>query len=134
MAGAFGWGKWAQSAKAISLDLYVDAATSAADVAVSIDAGFLVVAIDAEPLLSGLLAQPVLAQEVTWALEDEPGNPAEGIADRRVLYIEIPKKEAIDTSASGVPGLFDSLRVDGAECAAPGLVDGAYYEEEGWLR
>ena len=125
-SGAFGWGRWSQSPRSMSLELYVSAGTRAADVAVSVAAGFLVVSLRDEPLLSGLLAQPVLVDEVSWALEDD--EDAETEVPRRILFVELPKKGSVD--ATGV-ALFDSLRVEGAECAAPGLVDGTYYVEEG---
>lgn len=124
--GSFGWGKWAQSERSMSLELYVGAGTRGADVTVAVSAGFLVVSVEEKPLLSGLLAQPVLVDEVTWALEDDEDE--EALEPRRILFVELPKK---GDHPDGFACLFESLRVENAECAAPGLVEGTYYVEEG---
>ena len=73
---------------------------------------------DATPLLFGRLLQPVLADELSWAVdEDASGEP--------VLCIELPKK----TSGAGVGAVADcifdeTLHIDGSPVLQPGLSQG----------
>lgn len=137
-SGSFGWGRWAQASDAMALELYVNASTRAADIQCEVSAGFVVISECGEPRLSGKLNIPVVVDEVTWALEVDDDD-----ASRRVLFVELPKKEVGDygfaqqvgggDAAVETAALFESLRVDGAECAAPGLVAGTFMVDEGFL-
>ena len=121
------WGRWAQSEDFISLELFVPEATTGKSVLCEYQVGFLDVRLDDDPLLSGRLAQPIMAQEVNWALDDDSAS-----GSRRVLCIELPKRErsiyGADPNDGFTTALFESLRVQGEESVGPGLVAGKYVE------
>ena len=84
--------------------------------------------VGAKRLRAGTIREFFQFQMKHRLLHTEDDEDAEAEVPRRILFVELPKKGSVD--ATGV-ALFDSLRVEGAECAAPGLVDGTYYVEEG---
>jgi hypothetical protein len=68
LAGGADWGMWSQSESGMYLELNVPPDTSAQQVAVGVQVGFLDVRLADEPLLSGRLAQSMLS-DVEWALD-----------------------------------------------------------------
>jgi len=121
--GSAPWGSWAQSAdgRLISLELWVDASTRAADIRCECLVGFLDVRCQDEPLLSGRLAQEVRSTELEWTLEESNSD------GKRALCIELPKRErsvVVDESGRFADAIFSSVRVASQEYAVPGLVTG----------
>ena len=131
--GSEAWGSWQQTADAISFELRVDHYTTpttltalrAADVRVEALCGFLDVRCKDEPLLSGRLAQPVLTEEVEWALDED----SDGL---KVLCVELTKRKAtvaVDEMGRFAEPIFESVRVAGEECLLPGMVAGRVLDE-----
>ena len=116
-AGEEPWGSWSQSESSIYLELHVDSETPAKAVHCAVEVGFLDVRIRDEPLFSGRLAQMCFG-DPEWTLDER----ADG---QRVLCIDLQKRTA-SPDALSAEALFASLRVQGREVGAPGLVSGVY--------
>jgi hypothetical protein len=120
------WGRWAQSPREIYLEIFVPEDTAAKAVSCEVQVGFLDVRVADAPLLSGRLAQAVMPGEVDWVIDDNRDENDESTSDgRRVVCINLQKREPSSPDADMEP-LFASLRVDGREVGAPGLVPGRY--------
>ena len=119
-AGDASWGKWSQSDGGMYLELAVDESTVAKTVVCEVSTGFLDVRLADEPLLSGRLAQQVLGSP-QWALDSRQDG-------QRVLCIDLEKKQRQAVDALAAEALFTSLRINGREVGAPGLVSGVYLE------
>ena len=119
-AGTASWGRWSQSDGSMYLELCVDESTVAKTVLCEVQVGFLDVRLADEPLLSGRLAQQVLGAP-QWALDDRQDG-------QRVLCIDLEKKHRPAADSLAAQALFTSLRVNGREVGAPGLVSGVYLE------
>lgn len=123
LAGGADWGMWSQSESGMYLELNVPPHTSAQQVAVGVQVGFLDVRLADEPLLSGRLAQSMLS-DVEWALDVRASD------GQRILCIDLQKRKRDAADAVAGEALFASLRINSVEQGEPGLVSGVYVEEK----
>jgi len=121
------WGRWSHSPAAMYLELFLEEGISARKLSVEIAEGWLFVSgsggIDASdepgappPLLFGRLAQPVLVDEMSWAVDEDSGG-------NRVLCVELPKKQS-EMAATADCWFDETLQINGEPALVAGLSHG----------
>ena len=123
------WGKWAHRADDISIELKIDDSINTKQLAVDVAEGWLLAGPDVDaitggdtvsPLLFGRLVQPVLVDELTWAVDEDSNGD-------RVLLIDIPKKAPPSGTAQAarIDCVFDeTLHINGEAIKLAGLSEG----------
>lgn len=116
-SGTQPWGRWSHEEDDVELELALPEGTRAKELLCEVSReGLMRIERDGAPLLVGRLALPVDRAELEWVVEEQ----ADG---SKLLCVEVPLLP-IETGklAASVDCIFDdSLRVNGAPCAAPGL-------------
>ena len=115
------WGSWTHTSDSVNLEIYIEDDVQAKSLNVEVAEGWLGVETGEEgvpPLLVGRLAQPVQVSELMWAVD-------EGSDGKRVLCIELPKKDGGRIGAAQADCIFDeTLHIEGKPCLVPGLSQG----------
>ena len=119
------WGTWSRAGDSVYIEVFIDDAVRTNEVRVEFMEGWLLAGVDNDsddappPFLFGRFAQPVEEQDLNWAIDDAPDGK------KRVLCIELPKKES-PTAGVSIDCIFDeSLHVNGEPCVGcPGLSSG----------
>lgn len=125
--GEESWGRWSRAGKNVYMELFLDESINVKEVRVEVAEGWLLAGVDSErdddppPFVFGRFAQPVAATQLSWAVDED-------VNDRRVLCIDLPKKEASLRQGAGatIDCIFDeSLHIHGEPCLdCPGLSSG----------
>lgn len=141
-SGVQPWGRWAQTASTMTLELNLVDSIKTRDVCCELVEGWLIVKLDTSveanyeegvwggeevlddnnggqpPLLFGRFAQPVIGGDLVWLVEEDAQS------GRRVLSVEVPKAARIGAAATADCIFDETLLVNGESCLAPGLSQG----------
>ena len=134
-SGEESWGRWSHNPSEIYLELLLDAddpdvpSIKTKGLVVDVAEGFLCVGrdvdaavdegLDVSPIVFGRLLQPVLVDELNWAVDEDRDG-------RRVLCVELPKKKTQSAGSSArVDCCFDeTLHIHGEPVLVAGLSQG----------